>query len=157
MVWTPPRTWPAGEEPDSATLNLHIRDQFKAIGDPWTAYTPVLAATTTAPTYTATGGYILAGGFCTGWFEVTITTPGSGNYTVTLPAAAAAHWFPKPFGMVTCYDQSAAGFYARQLICTGSTTVAPMAGESAARVGALVPFTFASPDVIGGTFLYEAA
>lgn len=40
MAWTSPRTWVAGEVVTAALLNTHVRDNLKAIGDAWTAYTP---------------------------------------------------------------------------------------------------------------------
>lgn len=40
MAWTSPRTWVAGEVVTASIGNTHWRDNFKAIGDAWTAYTP---------------------------------------------------------------------------------------------------------------------
>jgi hypothetical protein len=45
MAWTAPRTWVAGETVTAAMMNAHLRDNLKAITDPWTAYTPTLAGT----------------------------------------------------------------------------------------------------------------
>jgi len=43
MAWTAPRTWVEGEDVVAAMLNTHVRDNFKAITDPWTTYTPVVS------------------------------------------------------------------------------------------------------------------
>jgi hypothetical protein len=37
-LWTDPRTWVDTEVEATSTLNTHIRDQFKAIGDPRTLF-----------------------------------------------------------------------------------------------------------------------
>jgi len=155
MVWTPPRTWLA-ERLRAAVLNAEIRDNFKALTE-YTAYTPVLGSSGTAPTVSAaSGGYVFAGKRVTGYFELTILTAGTLNYTVSLPVACAGHWFPKPFGICTCIN-GAGGFFQRQLINTGSATVAAMTGDAGTRVSATSPFAFASGHQITGTFDYEAA
>jgi hypothetical protein len=136
-------------------MNTHVRDNLKAIGDPWQAYTPSMTATTTNPTYTSSGGYMQAGGLVIGWFEVTITTPGNGNYAITLPVAVAAHWFPKPFGQVSIVN--GATYYSRQAISTGAGAFFAMTGDAGTRVGHLSPLTFAAGHVVAGSFLYEAA
>lgn len=59
MAWTAPRTWVAGETVTAAMLNTHLRDNFKAITDPWTAYTPTLAGT----------GWSLGNGTLNGWYS----------------------------------------------------------------------------------------
>lgn len=46
MAWTSPRTWTSGEVPTAAIFNTHVRDNLKAIGDAWTAWSPTLVATT---------------------------------------------------------------------------------------------------------------
>lgn len=156
-VWTPPITWLAGFLPSAAVLNQQIRDNLKALSE-YTAYTPVLAASGTAVTVSAaTGGYIQAGKKVEGWFEFTINAPGTGNYTVTVPVAAAAHWFPKAFGMATCLG-GAGNYFPVQMICTGSTTVSPLVQcTGGTRVSQTSPFAFATGHQICGTFNYEAA
>lgn len=93
MVWTAPRTWVALEEPSAAVFNLHVRDNFKAIGDAWTAYTPTWTANTTNPVIgngTITGAYRQAGKHVS--FRIVIvagstTTWGSGAYRFSYPVA----------------------------------------------------------------------
>ena len=46
MAWTAPRTWTDGETVTAVLLNTHVRDNLKAIGDAWTAYTPALTGVT---------------------------------------------------------------------------------------------------------------
>lgn len=93
MAWTSPRTWLAGEKPSAATLNTHIRDNLKAIGDAWTSYTPTWSAATTNPVLgngTMTGRYIAAGKLIIFSISLTMgstTTFGSGVYTFSYPVA----------------------------------------------------------------------
>lgn len=92
-TWTTPRTWLAGEDPTAATYNLHVRDQFKVLGDAWTAYTPTWTANTTNPVIgngTITGAARAVGKDIS--FRITIvagttTTWGSGAYRFSYPVA----------------------------------------------------------------------
>jgi hypothetical protein len=95
MTWTTPTTapWLAGHEPTSAELVTQVTNNLKALGDPWTAYTPAWTANTTNPTIgngTITGTYRAAGkcitfrlvivaGTTTGW--------GAGAYRFSYPVA----------------------------------------------------------------------
>jgi len=93
MAWTSPRTWLAGEKPSASTYNTHIRDNFKAIGDAWTSYSPTWAIDSggTNPSIgngSLTGRYMQAGKLV--MFTITLvagstTTWGSGVYTWTYP------------------------------------------------------------------------
>lgn len=144
MAWTDPRTWLAGEDPTAAVLNIHIRDNFKAIGDPWTAYTPVWGASTTNPVIgngTLTGNYIQAGKLVIWRFQInsgTTTTYGTGNYTISLPVAMVAGLgYPAARLLI----QNTSTFYSRTMFSTGSTTVLAAADEAGARWSNTVPFT----------------
>src|SRR3954447_19578174 len=94
MTWTAPRTWVAGEVVTAALLNTHVRDNLKAIGDPWTSYVPTLTNISLG-SGTRAGAYMQAGGLVFGRarFQAggTTTYPG-GNLSVGLPVAAAASY-----------------------------------------------------------------
>lgn len=94
MAWTTPRTWVAGETVTAAIMNTHVRDNLKALGDPWTAYTPTWTASTTNPTLgngTLTGRAVQVGKFTQIRIAMvggTTTAVGSGSYSFALPAAS---------------------------------------------------------------------
>lgn len=93
MAWTSPRTWLAGEVPPAATFNTHIRDNFKAIGDPWTAWAPTITAETgTFTTVSGAGRYLSAGKLTIFSLTITITNAGtaSGGVRFPLPVTAQA-------------------------------------------------------------------
>lgn len=163
MTWTdPPRTWLAGEEPSAAVLNQHVRDQFKALGDAWTAYTPTWGASGVAPALgngTITGAWMNTGKLVIGRIFLTMgstTTYGTGTYLFSLPfsSVVGAQWFP--VGGCTCRDTSAGTTYGLVAFTGGSATVAG-GTDAGGRVGQLVPFTWASTDTLGINFTYEAA
>lgn len=162
MAWTSPRTWLAGEEPTAALYNAHIRDNFKAIGDAWTAYTPTWSASGTAPALgngTIVGAWLNAGKLVHGRIFLTMgstTTYGTGNYTFTIPfsSTVGAQWFP--MGGCVCRDASAAATYYFGSFTAGITSITG-GSDSSARLGQLVPFTWANTDTLGISYTYEAA
>ena len=91
MGWTAPRTWVAGETPTAANFNTDLRDNLRAIGDPWTAFTPAWTALTTNPDIgdgTIQAAYTPAGKLINFWVCITMgasTTYGSGAYLIGLP------------------------------------------------------------------------
>lgn len=162
MAWTNPRTWLAGEDPPASTYNTHIRDNFKALGDPWTSYTPTWSASGTAVSLgngVLTGAYMNAGKLCTARIFLTMgttTTYGTGNYSFALPFASAigGQWFP--IGGCVCRDASAAATYFFGAFTSGSNTVSA-GNDAASRLGQLVPFTWASTDTLSFNMTYEIA
>jgi hypothetical protein len=93
VAWTSPRTWVAGETLTAALLNVHVRDNMKALGDPWTAWTPTITAQAgTFTTVSGAGRYAAPGKLITWSAAITITTVGtaSGLIKMTLPVAARA-------------------------------------------------------------------
>lgn len=87
MAWTAPRTWTAGETVTATLLNTHLRDNLKALGDPWTSYTPTLTGMSLG-NGTVSARYILAGH--TLFLRIRIaagtTTTFSGSVTISLPS-----------------------------------------------------------------------
>lgn len=90
MVWSTPRTWTTGETVTASIMNTHVRDQFKAIGDPWTAYTPGIGGWTKG-NGTITGKYMQAGKFVA--FKIIFTfgstSVATGTLAFDLPVSVA--------------------------------------------------------------------
>jgi len=170
MAWTAPRTWVAAEKPPASTLNTHIRDNFKAIGDAWTAYGSGASWTSsgTAPSLgngTWNGKYMQAGKLTTFRIVLTMgstTTFGTGNYSLALPFAVASD-IGRMAAAGHARDDSAAGdFWIDGLILNSATTVGlrtlpGTAGNALVSVSPTVPFTFANLDSITISGTYEAA
>lgn len=165
MVWTsPPRTWVAGEKPPAATLNLHLRDQFKAIGDAWTSFTPTWTSSTPPVINNGTidGKWAQAGKLTFVRVVITMgstTTYGTGSYSITLPADTLVNHQPLK-GLL--FDTSAGGFYDMVAIRNAASSCALLvepttAGNAHRAVSGTVPFTFATGDKIIFSDVYEAA
>jgi hypothetical protein len=136
-----------------------IRDSLKALGDPWTAYTPVWSAQGgTQPTIgngTATGGYILTGKRLEFWAQLTMgstSTYGSVNpYLISPPpvgALVSRYWLAQLFIVRNSAYYSGTALYsgtdaAFQLWVPGTT-----AGGVMRAVAQTVPITFANLDRI---------
>lgn len=91
MAWTAPRTWVAGETVTAALMNTHVRDNLKALGDPWTSYTPTLVGMTIG-NGAVVAKYLSAGKFTVVrvWLTAGGTTAYTAAITISLPAAVAA-------------------------------------------------------------------
>lgn len=161
MAWTtPPRTWLAGEDPAASVYNTHIRDQFKAIGDAWTAFTPTWTTSGSAPAVgngSLTGLYRATGKFIT--FRIKLlagstTTFGTGEFRFTYPVAALVATTP---GMSGYVFRSGPTYWGLLGVGFGTTSFRMITSSSNALVTASAPTTFQSLDEldIGGT--YEAA
>lgn len=164
MSWTDPRTWVSGEVPTAAQFNAHLRDNFKAIGDPWQSYTPTWAAATTNPSIgngSVAGRYIQAGNLII--FSATITAGsttnfGSGAWTLTAPVPATA--LPRIFQGIA--NDADGGLYPVYGILQADSTTFDLrrnpttAGSFLQAVQAGQPFTWASGDQFNISGTYEA-
>ncbi len=161
MSWTAPKTWAVGEVVTATNMNTHLRDNLKAIGDPWTSYTPTWTAATTNPTLgngTLTGAYLSAGKLTVFRVRLTIgstTTIGSGSYAFALPATANTIG-NEPVGNGFIRDNSAATFRMRHAYMNTTGTVR-LSDEGGAHVSDTVPWTWASADTLNLWGMYEAA
>lgn len=159
MAWNTPSTWTAGAVLTAAQLNAQVRDNFKAIGDPGTLFTPTWTASTADPTIgngSLTGGYSLAGKRLWVWMRIvmgTTTSYGSGSYSLALPAGltpVTGRWRLNGISR----DESAPGFF--EIVGVTSLTSgtlalltpATTAGSNYRLVGPSTPFTFADADEI---------
>lgn len=167
MTWNSPRTWVPGEKPPASTLNAHIRDNFKAIGDPWTAYTPTWTAATTDPAInngSLLGAFSAAGKLIQFWAQITMgssTTYGAGSWSIGLPTAAVESTHSWLFSGVA-KDTSSGGsfplFGERVAASRLQLRVLPStAGNAFANASPASPFTWANTDVLFISGTYEAA
>lgn len=163
MTWNDPRTWVAGEKPPAATMNAHIRDNFKAIGDPWTSYTPTWTGNTTNPVLnngTLQGRYVQAGKLVIFRVHLVIgstTTLGTGFYSFAVPANGIEDL--TPVGTVVAFDTSAAAF-TTSTAWFGSATVDKVRLGTAGEDGVfnnITPYAWATGDEINVCGMYEAA
>lgn len=158
MTWTPPSTAPflAGHTPTSAELVTHITNNFKAIGDPWTAYTPVWGSSGTAPSLgngTITGAYRSVGN--TADFRILLTagsttTYGTGFYTFTFPVAAILANQPGGSGFIT---RSGPLYWGLIPVGFGTTSFRMIGSGASALFTATSPATLTTGDqvCVGGT------
>jgi len=97
MAWTAPRTWVDGEDVVASMLNTHLRDNLKAISDPWTTYTPTIGGGWTLGSGTIAGRYTLIGktvSFQIGWLLGSGTQHASTSPTLSLPFSVASGSYP---------------------------------------------------------------
>lgn len=155
MAWTSPRTWVAGEKPTASTLNTHIRDNLKAIGDAWTSYTPTLGNWTLG-NGTLTGHSMQAGKLFTARVKLTAgtTTVFAGSPTITLPSAVAA--VRNVAGQVMMYDDSAGAYHGGWAFNSGTSTLL-FRNDASAVLSSTVPFSWANLDVLLATVTGELA
>lgn len=169
MAWTAPRTWVAGETVTAALLNTHLRDNLKAIGDPWTAYTPALTAATTNPTLgsgsSQVGAYMQAGKLVIVRLRVRFgtsgTAAGTGQYFISLPVSGVIT-APVAAGNAYLFDSSATAAATPVPYLATATTLGllyPATWPSGALtfVGAAAPWAWAASDELNASFVYEAA
>jgi len=155
MAWTdPPRTWVAGEIPTASIFNVHVRDQLKAIGDAWTAWTPTLSGWTLG-NGTLTGAKLTAGKLTIGRVTYTVgsTDTPSGNLAISLPATSA---MPTgvAIGQAGLFDTSASA-RAFRAVWQASTTTMQFSTEADARITPTAPWTWATGDAVLATFVIE--
>lgn len=147
MAWTTPRTWAAAEVVTASLMNVHVRDNLKALTE-WTSYTPTWTATGGTPTIgngSLTGNYIKAGQLCHVRillsFGSTTSVSGTTNWQLSLPFAAV-----EPVaGSFVFYDASAAMQSGQTVRESGGSTILAQTGASA-YVGATSPATWATGD-----------
>lgn len=145
-----------------AKLN-QLRDALKAIGDPWTAYTPTWSATTTNPTLnngTLSGAYIQAGKLI--HFRVVLTfgsttNPGSGGWYFTLPAVPNLPGYVAIDSGAFAYDTSATGRRSGTVVTQDGTGRIYLIDGSGGVIGSAAPWAWANGDSLSFAGSYEAA
>lgn len=167
MVYTEPPLFAAGAALTAAQMNAYVRDNFKALGDAWTAYTPTWASSATQPVLgngTLTGAYMRVGKLLAFRIALTMgstTTYGTGTYQFTLPATPRDHLWPVD-GFATDASASNAmyplrGFWSNSNGIVIMRTWPTTAGNPLVAVTPATPFTFTTSDSIHLTGLVELA
>lgn len=160
MAWTAPRTWVDGETVTATLLNTHLRDNLKAIGDPWTAYTPAWTAATTNPALgngTLVGAYLSLGKLVVWRIRLTIgstTTLGSGIYSFSLPVNGNPDGIDAA-GQGIARDNSPVAYSPLTARIVAGTV--DLITGSGSRVDQATPFAWATGDTIAVGGVYEAA
>jgi hypothetical protein len=154
MAWSTPRTWVAGEKPSASTLNTHIRDNFAAVGDAWTSYTPTLGNATLG-NGTLSAAYIQAGKLVQFRIKFVLgsTSAITGAVTFTLPVnatAARTMTVPAIFNDASGPFKIGGGY-------NSSTSVLAFRDDASAAISSTSPFTWATSDEIFVSGSYEAA
>ena len=159
MAWTDLSAYTVGRF--TAAMAELLRGNFKAIGDPWTSYSPLWTASTTNPTnYTGTGEYIQAGKLVIFKARVTANaagfTAGSGTYRVSLPVAIADGIGAR---FVVGILKSGSTYMGMTYSVSGTTAFIGYNDGTAimASVTNAIPSVFAANDYIELTGTYEAA
>lgn len=163
MTWTNPSTPQTGDFLTAALWWAMVRDNFKAIGDPWTPYNPQWKSATTQPNIgngSIVGSFISAGKLTFWRWKITsgtTTTYGTGNYTITTPVTALSA-FQYAHGVLTGFKTPT--FFSRSLISVGSGDDMAAIDPQGVRWSPTDPFTPAAAtagQVWSGYGFYEAA
>lgn len=161
MAWNTPSTWLAGAVLTAAQLNAQLRDNFKAIGDPWTAYTPALTGITLG-NGTLVAAYSQAGKLVQFRAQLTVGSTTSFGVTNTIGLPVSCVSFRWRFSG-EAFDNGTANYpISGRVSPTTSTTRMELVYRSTAAlndqlVTGSAPFTLGSGDVISISGTYEAA
>lgn len=167
MVWTTPATFTAGNVLTAAQLNA-VQDNLRAVGSAWTTYTPAWTTSGTAPTLgngTLAGAYVAAGKLVMVRAVLTFgstTNPGTGGWSLSLPATAAAGLGRYPVDGLARDDSATEDWLATGVIVGGASTIA-LRSLNTGTVGKLTnvtptaPFTWATADSLTVAAVYEGA
>jgi hypothetical protein len=157
MAWTSPRTWVSGEVVTAALLNTHVRDNLKAIGDPWGTWTPTLTGFTVS---SSQAYYRQAGKTIHASYIATLSSVVSATMAVSLPVAAArapSSPLRLPIGVVHALDQGVARRNGLVCLAASATVIEFWSDNASSPWAATQPFTWASGDEIGFSITYEGA
>jgi len=93
MAWSDPRTWVTGETVTAAHMNQEVRDNLNASfpdQEDGNAWSPTLEGTSSDPGTSAVAGIeYTIGAIQFVWARWVLSSAGSGDYFVTLPATAS--------------------------------------------------------------------
>ena len=160
MAWTSPSTWVAGAILTATQLNAQLRDNFKAIGDPWTSYTSTLTNVTLGTGGTSVARFASPGKLTFWSISITLGTGGavSGTLGISLPVASRLRFAGTIFGDATLWDSSANAFRVWHAThdATSNGTRVFLTDDTGNVAGAAAPWTWASGDKIEINGCYEA-
>jgi hypothetical protein len=155
MAWTSPRTWVAGEVPTASIFNSHIRDNLKALGDPWETWTPTLTGFTVSASQAY---YRQAGKVIHASYAATLSSAVSATMAVSLPVAAVRAPAQRlPIGTVHALDSGTSRRNGVVCLAVSTTVIEFWSDNTATAWAAAAPFTWASGDEIAFSVTYEGA
>jgi hypothetical protein len=142
--------------------NQQVRDNLRAIGNAWTAFTPTHSGSWTTGNGTLEGLYIKAGHLIHAKVKFTygLTSSASGNFGLVLPwthdngSIGGGAGDGLPVGRAVCFDTSASASTYRDALVNGSTL--RMVDASGMLVTATVPFTPANGDIYSAFVRFES-
>lgn len=158
MAYSTPPTFVAGNALTASELNAYIRDNWKALGDAWTSYTPSLSNWTKG-NGTLTGEYLQVGKLVIGkvFYTVGSSDTPSGNLVISLPVTKLADdGTSTPFGHGLAIDNST-GNVQTLVVSHATTTSMRFYTPTSGLVAASNPWTWATSDKVNAAFCYEAA
>jgi hypothetical protein len=157
-----PTTLVAGDTSQLVTKFNDHRDALLAVSEPLTAYVPTYTGITIGNA-TVLAAYQQTGKWVRGHVKITFGGTSSFSATtllVTLPVAADANWAANcPVGSAFLLDGSV-GSATRTIatpITSSSTAVFFVTNATGGTVTNLVPWTWASTDILAFNFEYEAS
>lgn len=156
MGYTTPPTFVAGNVLTAAQLNTFLRDNFKAIGEPFSSWTPTYGNITPGNAGVS-AKYLQIGKLVIGYFYLdagSTTTYSAGTLTISMPVAPAVTLDAVVYGSGLVYNNSGSSTY--PVAVTSSGGVFRMRLNGGAVTNAF-PFTFGTSSDIGFFFVYEAA
>lgn len=156
MAWNSPSTWLPNAILTAAQLNAQLRDNMKALGDPWPTYAPTLS------------GITLGNGTLAGRYRAIGKTI---DYTVTIvlgntSSVTGIIFFSPPVTPRTMQDRSPVGMAVLGDVSSGARRIWFAAGggasfaindAAAALANNTNPWTWATGDFIEVRGTYEAA
>lgn len=148
----------ASMQPPTATEMDELVGAVHGLTDAWTSYAPSWTASVNPAIGNGTmvGAYIRTGKFVVATIGLTMgstTTYGTGTWLFSLPITAAATTMH--IGTALIYDASVTTNRRAGAVYLSSTSVVAIAADG--DVGAAVPFTWTTSDVLRFTITYEAA
>lgn len=161
MAWNTPSTWLSGAVLTAAQLNAQLRDNMKAIGDPWTAYTPALGGIVLG-NGTLAARYALAGKMVHWSVTLTFGTTTSfvGNFQIGLPPGASTRAGLKgrsPLGRAVLFDSSTSSIRMWDVAYGDAVNLAYLCDVNGSIAHATSPWTWANGDSIELNACHEAA
>jgi hypothetical protein len=158
MAWTSPRTWVAAEVVTAALLNTHVRDNLKAIGDAWTAWTPAYTNITIGNA-AVTARYMQAGKLVHASYFMTVgstTSFAAGNLLFSPPTTMLAG-ANQVIGSGVGIDVSGGPAYRGTVALVTTSTRIVFVADGGTFISNTSPWTWATGDIITWTITYETA
>lgn len=161
---TTPRTWVAGETVTAAHMNAEVRDALTGVQAAWTSYTPTYAGINAIGNASVSAKYSQVGKCIRGYVKITMgstTTFSATTFLIGLPVDAAANIGANHVVGSAFLLDSSVGSTTRTagvVVTTAASTVMILAANlaSSQTVTNLVPWTWATGDVLDFNFEYEA-